>query len=243
MIVERPVQLADLCQRCRSQGRFAFDTEFVMEDRYETEVCLIQIAAESTVAIIDPFLGLDLSEVWGLVADPEVETIVHAGQEDLGLCLQHTGQVPRRIFDVQIAAGLVGYDYPISLQKLVQATLGIRLHKGKTLTDWRRRPLTDSQIRYAADDVQHLLAVRHMLGEQLARADRQSWAQSEFARFEQASLYTRATEDKLSRLKAKSLGTACPPHGLMDLGLLESGWWSGQSAANLSLGPERRFPC
>ncbi|MCH7884471.1 MAG: ribonuclease D [Planctomycetes bacterium] len=200
-LVKKPEQVAEVCADCRSQGRFAFDTEFVMEDRYETEVCLIQIATASSVAIIDPLLGLDLGEIWALVADPKVETIVHAGQEDLALCVQHTGQIPRCIYDVQIAAGLAGQDYPLSLQKLVQALLNIRLHKGKTLTDWRRRPLSDAQIRYAAQDVQHLLAVHHNLTAQLEKSKRQTWAKAEFQRFEQLSLYDRAVEEKLRRVK------------------------------------------
>ena len=121
LMVERQTELDDLARRCRAAERFAFDTEFVMEDRFEAEVCLVQVATKDDVAIVDPLLDLDLSALWALVADPTVETVVHAGQEDLGLCVQHTGATPRAVFDVQIAAGLAGYDYPLSLQKLVQA--------------------------------------------------------------------------------------------------------------------------
>ena len=199
--IESQDRLDDLCATCRDEGRFAFDTEFVMEDRYETEICLLQVATEHTVGLVDPFVGLDISGFWGLVADPEVETVVHAGQEDLALCVQHTGNLPRRVFDVQVAAGLVSDDYPLSLQKLVQATLHIRLHKAKTLTDWRRRPLTAAQMRYAADDVAYLLPVRRKLHGRLERRDRLDWALEEFARFEDMSLYRRAEEDKLIRLK------------------------------------------
>ncbi len=199
--VERQTQLEEICRQCRDQGRFAFDTEFVMEDRFEPEVCLIQIAAGPLVAIVDPFLDLDLRPVWDLVCDAQVETVVHAGQEDLAFCVQHNGLVPRRAYDVQIAAGLAGYDYPLSLQKLVQATLHIRLHKSKTLTDWRRRPLTPEQVRYAAEDVCHLLQVREKLDGRLSQRNRLAWVSEEFERFEQISLYRRAEEDKLLRVK------------------------------------------
>jgi ribonuclease D len=200
-LIERHDQLAAVCEHARAESGFAFDTEFVMEDRYEPEVCLIQLATEATVALIDPYLDLDLDPVWQLVCDPAVETIVHAGQEDLALCVQHTGKLPKNIFDVQIAAGFVGYDYPISLQKLIQAALHIRLHKTKTLTDWRRRPLTSAQLHYAAEDVCHLLAVRRKLHERLVKTGRVDWAHEEFRRFEDMSAYGREDEDKLRRVK------------------------------------------
>ena len=101
VLIKRQTQIRDLCARCREEERFAFDTEFVMEDRYESDVCLLQMATKHGVSIIDPFLDLDLAEIWGLVSDDQVETVVHAGQEDLDLAVQHSGRVPRRIFDVQ----------------------------------------------------------------------------------------------------------------------------------------------
>ena len=186
------------------EGRFGFDTEFVMEDRYEPEVCLVQVAVERRVGLIDPFAAIDLKPLWSLVADPDVQTIVHAGQEDLALCVQHTGKGARNVFDVQIAAGLVGLEYPLSLQKLVQSVLHIRLHKAKTLTDWRRRPLSDSQLRYGAEDVMHLPALCDALSTRLVQRNRVEWATEEFAAFENMSIYGRVEEEKLWRLKGTS---------------------------------------
>lgn len=200
-LIDDQAQLDAVCAACRAEGRFSFDTEFVMEDRFKPEVCLIQIATADAVVIVDPFLRLSLDPVWALVCDARVETVVHAGQEDLALCVQHTGEVPRNVFDVQVAAGFVGFDYPLSLQKLVQGTWHVRLHKTKTLTDWRRRPLAPAQITYAADDVAYLLAIRQLLGERLERLGRTQWVQEELSRFEDMSIYRRAAEDKLMRIK------------------------------------------
>lgn len=172
-----------------------------MEDRFEAEVCLVQIATQSSVAVIDPFLDLDLRPIWQLVCDDRVETVVHAGQEDLGLCVQHTGKAPRRIYDVQIAAGFAGHDYPLSLQRLVQVTLHIRLHKSKTLTDWRKRPLAPGQIKYGAEDVCYLLAVREKLHERLSKWDRLDWLREELSQLEDTSLYRQTEEEKLLRVK------------------------------------------
>ena len=200
-LVAHQRQIEELCALCRAEGRFAFDTEFVMEDRYESEVCLIQIATQATTSIIDPFLDLNLRPIWNLVSNPEVETVVHAGQEDLALSVQPTGRVPRNVFDVQLVAGLIGHDYPLSLQRLVQAILHIRLHKSKTLTDWRRRPLSAAQIRYGAEDVAYLLEVRGILKDRLVKLARVEWAREELKRFEDLSLYRRAEEDKIARIK------------------------------------------
>ncbi len=194
-------ELNAFCEECRSAGRFAFDTEFVMEESFEPVLCLIQIATDTRVALVDPFMEIDPTPIWELVSDEDVETVVHSGQEDLGLCVHHTGRAPRRIHDTQVAAGFAGYGYPLSLQKLVQATLHIRLHKSKTLTDWRRRPLTDAQIKYAADDVYHLPAVRDKLHARLTAQNRLAWMQEESVRFEDTSLYCRGEEQKLKRIK------------------------------------------
>jgi ribonuclease D len=161
----------------------------------------LQVATSDAVSIIDPYLELDLRPVWSLVSDAAVETVVHAGQEDLALCVQHTGEAPRRIYDVQIAAGFADQSYPLSLQKLVQTTLHIRLHKSRTLTDWRKRPLSEEQVRYAAEDVAYLLPVSDKLHEALVQRNRLEWAREEFARFEDVSLYRQAEEEKLLRLK------------------------------------------
>lgn len=200
MIEEQRV-IDEVCARCREEGRFAFDTEFVMEDRFEPEVCLVQVANRGGAFLIDPLSGLDPSPVWSLVSEPDVETIVHAGQEDLAIAFRATGASPRNTFDMQIAAGMVGPDYPVSLQKLVQSYLHIRLHKSKTLTDWRKRPLTQGQLRYAAEDVAHLLEIRDRIAKSLDRLGRTHWAEEEMKKFEEPTLYVRAEEDKVLRLK------------------------------------------
>lgn len=201
LLIERQEQLDELCSTCREEGRFAFDTEFVMEDRYETEVCLIQVATSRRVWLVDPFLKLNIDPLWKLVCDSETETVVHAGQEDLGLCARAVGMPPRNIFDVQVAAGLAGYEYPLSLQKLVQSCLHIRLHKSRTLTNWRKRPLATAQLHYAAEDVSHLLTVRDKLHARLGQRRRLEWAREEFAKFEDMSVYRLAEKEKLFRLK------------------------------------------
>ncbi|MHC4236427.1 MAG: ribonuclease D, partial [Planctomycetota bacterium] len=200
-IITTDAQLHSLCDRLAQAGCFAFDTEFIMEAAYQSIVCLIQTATHSEVTLIDPLSGLNTEPFWDLVTDPSVEVVLHAAAEDLALCQQVTGKTPANVFDVQVAAGLVSRDYPLSLGRLVQSMLGVRLHKTQTLTDWRRRPLTDAQRMYAVEDVAYLPAIHRLLVERLQEDDRLDWAREEFARFESPATYEPPKQDRLRRLK------------------------------------------
>src|SRR5205823_8793536 len=107
---------------------------------------------------------------------------VHAGREEVRLCHHWTGRTPGNLFDLQIAAGLVGMTYPLGHGNLVNQLLGVQLAKGETLTEWRTRPLTRAQIRYAFDDVRYLLPVWQRLSARLETLGRTEWAREEFAR-------------------------------------------------------------
>ena len=199
-------QLDALCGEWRAAGRFAFDTEFIRDDSFDANLCLVQVSADGDVVLVDPLDGLDMTPFWDLVCDPEVATVVHAGKEDFELCLRQTGQPPRNVFDVQIASGLVGYDYPMSLTRLVFALRRRRLAKAQTMTDWLRRPLTPEQIQYAIDDVLHLPAIHKKLVGKLKECGRTAWAAEEFARFEDPRLYAPPSKDRVFKIKgAKKL--------------------------------------
>ncbi len=194
-------RLNALCRRWRAAGRFAFDTEFIRDDTFDATLCLVQATTDGEIALIDPTAGLDLAPFWALVTDPDILTIVHAGKEDFEVCLTKTGHPPRNVFDVQIAAGFVGLGYPLSLARLVHMALGQRIAKGQTLTDWSRRPLTQEQLRYAAEDVVHLPDLYQTLARRLKDNGRMAWAAEEFATFEQATLYRKPVEQRLFKIK------------------------------------------
>ena len=181
--VETPDELLELVDHLRQAGRFAFDTEFVSEDSFEPVLGLIQVATRDRLAAVDPLAIRDIAPFWAVVTDPAVEVVMHAAGEDLRICRFQTGTVPGRVVDVQIAAGLVGYGYPLSLGNLTHQTLKISLAGGETRTDWRRRPLSEGQIRYALDDVRHLLDLADALVADLDRLGRLAWAEAEFADF------------------------------------------------------------
>jgi ribonuclease D len=118
----------------------------------------------------------DLAPFWDVVIDPAIEVVMHAAGEDLRICKIKTGTVPARVFDVQIAAGLAGPGYPLSLGNLTSQRLGVSLAGGETRTDWRRRPLSPAQLRYALDDVRYLLEIAGDLAAELQEKGRMAWA-------------------------------------------------------------------
>ncbi len=174
-------QLAALAAALRTIDTICFDTEFVSEDTFRSDLCLIQVAAGERLAVVDPLAVGDVTPFWEAVAAEGHETVVHAGREEFCFSLAATGHRPNRLFDVQIAAGLVGYEYPAGYGSLLNKLLGLSPRKGETRTDWRRRPLSAHQIDYALDDVRYLPALRDRLREQLESLGRLPWMETEMA--------------------------------------------------------------
>jgi ribonuclease D len=173
--------LRDYCQVIAAAPIVAFDTEFVSEHSYQPELCLIQLAGDGRLAIVDPFEVRDLSPLWQMLTAADRETLVHAGREEYRFLLRHAGRPPARWFDVQIAAGLIGMEYPASYGTLSAKLLGKTISKDETRTDWRRRPLTQRQLEYALLDVADLEAIRDVLHRRLSELGRVSWLEAELA--------------------------------------------------------------
>ncbi len=180
-LITADAPLRDYCRAIAGAPVVAFDTEFVSEDSYQPELCLIQLAAAGRMAIIDPFAVKDLSPLWDLLVQPGRETLVHAGREEFRFCLRYAGRRPHRWFDVQVAAGLIGMEYPASYGNLAGRLLGKNLPKDETRTDWRRRPLTERQLEYALQDVEDLEAIRDSLYKRLEKLGRLVWLDEELA--------------------------------------------------------------
>jgi ribonuclease D len=150
--------LAEVCEHLRGAGRFAFDTEFIGESTYEPILCLIQVATEERVEMIDP-LAIPREEMlpfWELLADEKFEKICHAGDQDVEIAWLESGLVPRNMFDTQLGAGMLGISYPTALWRAVEHFTGVTLEKGHTYSMWNRRPLSKEQFTYAVDDVRYL---------------------------------------------------------------------------------------
>ncbi len=205
--VDAQADLDDVVAAVRSQPRYALDTEFHRERTYFPKLALVQIAwtdeGRQRTVLVDP-LAVD-AKVLATLFDSESLCVIHAAQQDLDVLTHAVGAVPRNLFDTQLAAGFVGYGTP-SLVSLLQGEIGVHPPKGDRLTDWLRRPLTDSQRLYAASDVEYLLDVHERLVAKLADAGRLTWAADACEELRQKPVSGAAPEDAWLRLKdARSL--------------------------------------
>ena len=153
MYIATQENLAAFVERARSSSVLAIDTEFLREKTYYAKLCLLQMATDDEVVIVDPFEMDDLSVMAPLLEDERIVKLFHAAGQDLEIILREVGVLPRPVFDTQIAAALLGHTQQIGYAALVHAECGVSLKKIDSFTDWSRRPLSASQRDDAADDV------------------------------------------------------------------------------------------
>jgi ribonuclease D len=188
-----------VAEQARAAGRIALDTEFMGEGRYRTLLCLIQLAVadgdggehpegHQRIEILDPLQGESPGgPLASVLADPEIEIVVHAGRQDIALLRRALGCEARNVFDTQVAAGFLGMGAQCSYDTLLAEFLGVRLPKSASFTRWDARPLSPEQIEYARDDVVHLTALALELQRRLDEVGRLRWAREECEFLEQVS--------------------------------------------------------
>ena len=177
--VTTDAQLAELCDRLSGVPTIAIDTEFVSEHSYRPQLCLVQVAAAGRLAVIDTMELREIAPFWKFLSEGDHQTVVHAGREEVGFSLTSIGVPQANLFDLQVAAGLIGLEYPAGYSSLVQKLLGQTPQKGETRTDWRKRPLSDRQLQYALTDVIYLEPMRDRIRERLQRLGRTAWMDTE----------------------------------------------------------------
>ncbi|NQD81263.1 ribonuclease D [Pseudomonas seleniipraecipitans] len=166
--------LAEHCSAWRKQPFVALDTEFMRVDTFYPIAGLLQVSEGARAYLIDPLLIDDWSSFAALLEDREVVKVVHACSEDLEVLLRLTGSLPAPLFDSQLAAGYLNLGFSMGYSRLVQAVLDIELPKGETRSDWLQRPLSDTQVSYAAEDVVHLAELYRRLQDKLP-AEKNAW--------------------------------------------------------------------
>jgi len=196
--------LASLVEQLRRAPAVGIDTEFMRERTYFARLCLIQIASDEVAAIIDPIAIGDLSPLLELVSDPGVVKIFHAGSQDLEIFYRLLGAVTAPVFDTQVAATLAGFQQQVGYGALVREMLDVQLDKGDTYTDWSKRPLSDTQVEYALNDVRYLPEMYRRLVAELDKEGRTSWLAADFGRMEDPATYEPLPEEQWRRVKRVS---------------------------------------
>ena len=216
------------------EERVGIDTEFHRERTYFPSVALIQIAHSGGISLIDP-LKIDLGKFKELL-NSEVLIIMHAASQDLEVFQRVCDAVPRRLFDTQIAAGFLGMSTP-SLAVLCEKQLGITLKKESRFTDWMARPLSPSQLEYAANDVRYLLQVYDQISAELEDRGRAAWVETEFALFLEQAKERREPSDAWRKIKE---GKSLRGNSLNNIRALAA--WREVKAAKLNIPVRYVFP-
>lgn len=209
-LITTTAALTDLCVRLAKSRFVAVDTEFMRENTYWPELCLVQIADEHEAAAIDPLApGIDLSPLLDLLVDNEdVLKVFHAGGQDVEIVYNLTGRTPHPIFDTQIAMMAISQSEQIGYSNLVESWLGFSIDKGARFTDWARRPLTERQIDYAIGDVTHLAKIFPRMLKRLIKTGRGEWLDIEMERLADPENYRSDPETVWQKIRAPSRNPA-----------------------------------
>jgi ribonuclease D len=196
--------LADLCTRLAKSEFVTVDTEFMRENTYWPELCLVQIANTEEAAAIDPLAeGLDMTPLLDLLTEnEEVLKVFHAGGQDVEIIVNMTGKTPFPIFDTQIAMMAISQSEQIGYANLVETWQNITIDKGARFTDWGRRPLTDRQIEYAIGDVTHLSKIFPKILKKLIKTGRGAWLDAEMEKLADTSNYLIDPDTSWKRIRS-----------------------------------------
>jgi ribonuclease D len=193
-----------LCARLRQEPFVTVDTEFMREKTYWPELCVVQLAGEHEVAVVDSMAeGIELAPLGALLADQAVMKVFHAARQDIEIFVLRFGDVPRPMFDTQIAAMVAGFGDQVGYDSLVSGMTGGAIDKAHRFSDWAARPLSDAQVTYAAADVTHLREVYIKLTARLKAERRLDWVSEEMAALSDPATYRADPETAWERLRPR----------------------------------------
>ncbi len=203
-MIRDTLKLAAACERFAKASFITVDTEFLRESTFWPKLCIVQIADEEGVEIIDALApDIDLAPLFGLLKNKDVLKVFHSGRQDIEI-FWHLGRtIPEPLADTQIAAMALGYGESVSYEQLVQSITGNQVDKSSRFTDWSKRPLSEGQLAYAAADVTHLRTVYAHLSAQLADKNRESWIARDLAILSAPETYMQKPEDAWKKLRAR----------------------------------------
>lgn len=197
--------LETVCWRLREEPFVTVDTEFIRERTYWPELCVVQLGGANEVAVIDALApGIDMTALGSLLADQSVVKVFHAARQDIEIFVLKFGDVPRPLFDTQVAAMVAGFGDQVGYEALVAALAHGTIDKAHRFSDWSVRPLSPAQIAYAAADVTYLREVYQKLSARLDEDGRLPWVAEEMAILTNPDTYRADPQTMWQRLRSRS---------------------------------------
>lgn len=191
------------CAALRTSPVVALDTEFMRVNTYSPVLCLVQVFDGDEAVCIDAIETSSLAPLLDALDGTEQPALLHSARQDLETFYVTEARLPPRLYDTQVAAAVTGPDDQLSYAQLVHQVAGVELPKSQTRTNWAKRPLTDNQLRYAADDVLYLPQIRDYLDDALDRLGRRAWFVEDCQRLLDPALYTPDIDGAYRRCKTR----------------------------------------
>jgi ribonuclease D len=203
-LITHTADLQAFCDSLRGEPYVTVDTEFIRESTFWPELCLVQLGGSEEVKAVDTLAdGIDLQPLFDLMADTHVLKVFHAARQDLEIFLHLAGELPRPIFDTQVAAMVCGFGDSVGYENLISKLTNAKIDKGSRFTDWKLRPLSKRQLDYALADVIHLRPAYEILAGKLELSGRQSWVEAEMAVLEDPKTYLVDPDEAFLRIKSR----------------------------------------
>lgn len=203
-VITSTPELETACRELAEGPFVAVDTEFMREQTFWPELCLVQLAGPGAEVIVDPLArGISLDPFWSLMGDTRVVKVFHAARQDIEIVFSEAGIIPAPVFDTQVAAMVCGFGESVSYVNLVKKVTGADLDKSSRFTDWSRRPLSEKQLVYALGDVTHLCRIYEHLSNELGKTGRTEWLAEEMATLTDPKTYETHPDDAWQRLKMR----------------------------------------
>ncbi len=205
ILITQTHELLQFCQSLKGTPFVTVDTEFMRENTYWPQLCLVQVAGPDEAVAIDALApGIDLAPLFDLMNDPDTLKVFHAARQDLEIFFHLMGRVPAPLFDTQVAAMVCGFGDQVGYENLIAKLTKARIDKSSRFTDWSRRPLSEKQIAYALSDVTHLRDAYRKLSNKLEQNGREEWLESEMAILTSAKTYEGNPELAYKRIKSRN---------------------------------------
>lgn len=204
-LIDNTKDLETFCQKLNTQEFVCVDFEFLREHSYFAKLCLIQIASITESAIIDPLAeDINLQSFFDLMQNQSLTKVFHSSRQDIEIVYNLSGKTPQPLFDTQIAAQAAGFGEASSYESLVEHILHISLDKSSRLSDWSRRPLSETQLNYALSDVTHLVNIYQYLKSWLENENRLDWIAEEMQALTDENLYKINPYDLWQKMRHRS---------------------------------------
>ena len=174
-------ELNNFCVEINQNSNYvAIDTEFIRINTYFPELCLLQLAFKRNnninILVLDAFKKeINFNPFIDILKNKKITKVFHAGRQDCEIFLNLFSFLPENIFDTQIAAMVCGIGDQESYENLAMNFLNVKIDKTYQFMDWSKRPLSKSQINYAANDVLYLCDIYEKQKELLKKLNRNTW--------------------------------------------------------------------